>query len=75
MDAIFDGAVFSTKPSSAGSVFGEVQVHVLHSEAIYRKHDSTHQDVAIFNVRNKDVVVVVVAFFRRRFVVFGGKKW
>ena len=38
------------------SVFCEV----LHSEAIRRKRDSTHQDVA---------------FFRRRFVAFGGQKW
>ena len=39
----------------AGSVFCEV----LHSVAIPRKHDSTHQDVA---------------FFGKHFVAFGRKK-
>ena len=54
LGAIFNRAVFSMK-TIASSVFCEV----LHSEAICRKRDSTHQDVV---------------FFRRHFIDFGGKK-
>ena len=53
LGAIFDGAVIFYK-MIAGSVFCEV----LHSEAIRRKRDSTHQDVR----------------FRMHFVAFGVKK-
>ena len=52
LGTIFDSAVFST-------IWPQAQFEVLHSEAIRRKRDSTHQDVA---------------FFRRRFVAFGRQK-